>query len=40
VAHGLAGAALHEFALAFADLPDSADKDFLAALPTWVIEWA
>lgn len=38
VAHGLAGAALHEFALAFADLPDSPDKDFLAALPTWVIE--
>ncbi|PTL78761.1 polyprenyl synthetase family protein [Vitiosangium sp. GDMCC 1.1324] len=38
VAHGLAGAALHEFALAFADLPDSPDKDFLAALPTWVLE--
>ncbi len=40
VAHGLAGAALHEFVLAFADLPDSPDKDFLAALPTWVIERA
>lgn len=40
VAHGLAGAALHEFALAFEDLPDSPDKDFLAALPTWVIERA
>jgi geranylgeranyl diphosphate synthase type II len=40
VAHGLAGAALHEFALAFADLPDSPDKDFLASLPTWVIERA
>lgn len=40
VAHGLAGAALHEFALAFADVPDSPDKDFLAALPTWVIERA
>jgi len=40
VAHGLAGAALHEFLLAFADLPDSLDKDFLAALPTWVIERA
>jgi geranylgeranyl diphosphate synthase type II len=38
VAHGLAGAALHEFALAFAELPDSPDKDFLAALPAWVIE--
>ena len=40
VAHGLVGAALHEFALAFADVPDSPDKDFLAALPTWVIERA
>jgi geranylgeranyl diphosphate synthase type II len=40
MAHGLAGAALHEFALAFAELPDSPDKDFLAALPTWVIERA
>lgn len=38
VAHGLAGAALHEFSLAFAELPDSPDKDFLAALPTWVLE--
>ncbi|WNG62661.1 polyprenyl synthetase family protein [Archangium gephyra] len=40
VAHGLAGAAMYEFALAFADMPDSPDKDFLAALPTWVIERA
>jgi hypothetical protein len=24
----------------FAELPDSPDKDFLAALPTWVIERA
>jgi geranylgeranyl diphosphate synthase type II len=38
VAHGMAGAALHEFAVAFAELPDSPDKGFLAALPTWVIE--
>jgi geranylgeranyl diphosphate synthase type II len=38
VAHGLAGAALHEFALAFADVPDSPDKDFLEALPTWALE--
>jgi geranylgeranyl diphosphate synthase type II len=38
VAHGLAGAALHEFSLAFADLPDSPDRAFLEALPTWVIE--
>jgi geranylgeranyl diphosphate synthase type II len=40
VAHGLAGAALHEFALAFADVPDSPDKDFLEALPTWALERA
>ena len=40
VAHGLAGAAMHEFALAFTDVPDSPDKDFLAALPTRVIERA
>lgn len=38
VAHGLAGAALHEFSRVFSELPDSPDKDFLAALPTWVIE--
>lgn len=37
IAHGLAGAALHEFALAFADVPDSPDKRFLEALPTWVL---
>lgn len=40
VAHGLVGAALHEFSLVFAELPDSPDKDFLEALPTWVIERA
>lgn len=38
VAHGLAGAALHEFSLAYEQLPDSPDKRFLAALPLWVIE--
>jgi geranylgeranyl diphosphate synthase type II len=37
VAHGLAGSAAHEFALECADLPSSPDKDFLAALPTWVL---
>jgi len=37
VAHGLAGAALHEFEAAFADAPDSRDKDFIAALPAWVL---
>jgi geranylgeranyl diphosphate synthase, type II len=38
VAHGLAGAALHEFSLAFSDLPDSRDKRFIEALAKWVIE--
>lgn len=40
VAHALAGAAQHEFASAFGTLPDSRDKQFIAALPTWVIERA
>ncbi|MCP3144095.1 polyprenyl synthetase family protein [Pyxidicoccus xibeiensis] len=38
VAHGLAGAALHEFSVAYAGMPDSRDKRFLEALPTWSIE--
>jgi geranylgeranyl diphosphate synthase type II len=38
VAQGLAGAAQHEFDAAFGDLPDSPDKQFIAALPTWMIE--
>jgi geranylgeranyl diphosphate synthase type II len=37
VAHGLAGAALHEHELAFAELPDSRDKRFLEAMPRWVL---
>jgi geranylgeranyl diphosphate synthase type II len=40
VAQGLAGAAAHEFELLYAALPDSRDKQFIAALPTWVIERA
>jgi geranylgeranyl diphosphate synthase type II len=40
VAHGLAGAAQHEFSLAFAEVPDSPDRRFLEALPAWVIERA
>jgi geranylgeranyl diphosphate synthase type II len=40
VAHGLAGAARHEFSVAFQSLPDSRDKQFIEALPTWVIERA
>jgi geranylgeranyl diphosphate synthase type II len=38
VAHGLAGAAFHEFSLLFDALPDSRDKLFLADLVTWVLE--
>lgn len=37
VAHGLSGAALHEFEAAFRDVPRGRDRDFLAALPEWVI---
>lgn len=37
VAHGLAGAAQHEFDALYGHLPDSRDKQFLAALPEWVI---
>lgn len=35
---GLVGAAQHEFELAFRELPESEDKDFLRALPRWVVE--
>ena len=38
MAHGLAGAASHEFEKVFSALPDSDDKAFLSRLPTWVIE--
>lgn len=38
IAHGLAGAALHEFSIAYAGLPDSPDKRFVEALPIWVLE--
>ena len=38
VAQGLAGAAQYEFSSLYARLPDSRDKRFLEALPTWVIE--
>lgn len=38
VAHGLVGAALHEFDQVFAGLPDSRERRFLRALPAWVIE--
>jgi geranylgeranyl diphosphate synthase type II len=38
VASGLAGAALHEFGLAFGHLPPSRDKAFIAGLVPWVFE--
>jgi geranylgeranyl diphosphate synthase, type II len=37
-AHGLAGAARHEYGRAFAHLPDSRDKRFIGELVTWVVE--
>lgn len=38
LAHGLAGAASHEFDLIFGNLDDGHDKSFLAQMPRWVIE--
>ncbi len=38
VAHGLAGAALHEYASLYAGLPDSRDKRFIEGLVAWVLE--
>jgi geranylgeranyl diphosphate synthase, type II len=38
IAHGLAGAALHEYSLLSAGLPESRDKAFLEQIVTWVIE--
>ena len=38
VAHALAGAAAHEFATVFADVPDSRDKRFIEQLVRWVLE--
>ncbi len=38
IAHGLAGAALHECSIAFRGLPDSRDKQFCEGLATWVFE--
>jgi geranylgeranyl diphosphate synthase type II len=37
IAHGLAGAAVHEFTLELDQLPPSEDKEFLRALPEWVL---
>ncbi len=38
IAQGLVGAALHEYSLLSAGLPDSRDKSFLEQIVTWVIE--
>lgn len=40
IAHGCAGAALHEFSVAFAGVPPSADRDFIEELCTWVLRRA
>ena len=37
-AHGLAGAALHEFSKIYDKVPDSRDKDFIEGMVTWVFE--
>jgi geranylgeranyl diphosphate synthase type II len=37
-AHALAGAAAHEFEIAYADAPASRDKQFIGSLPHWVLE--
>lgn len=39
-AHALAGAARHECALLYAELPDSRDRRFIEELPRWVLERA
>jgi geranylgeranyl diphosphate synthase type II len=38
IAHGLAGAARHEYEQVYGDLPDSRDKRFIGDLATWVLE--
>ena len=38
IAHGMAGAALHEHEIAFGGAPASRDKDFIRGLVTWVFE--
>ena len=37
VAHGMAGAALHEYAALYGGLADSRDRRFIEALPAWVL---
>jgi geranylgeranyl diphosphate synthase type II len=38
IAHGLAGAALHEYSGIYGNLPASRDKEFIRRLVTWVFE--
>jgi len=38
IAHGLAGAAMHESWRLFSRLPDTRDKQFLLEVTPWVIE--
>ena len=38
IAHGLAGAASHEFSLVFGDLPETRDKHFVRGVASWVLE--
>ena len=38
IAHGFAGAALHEYRMIFGALPESRDKRFIESLVTWVFE--
>ena len=38
IAHGLAGAALHEYSLLYTHVPNSRDKQFIEGLATWIFE--
>ena len=38
IAHGMAGAAQHEFDRMFGNLPDSRDLRFINELTTWMLE--
>lgn len=38
VAEALAGAAMHEFSIAFSQTPQSVDREFMEALPLWILK--
>jgi geranylgeranyl diphosphate synthase type II len=38
VAEAMAGAALHEFSIAFQEAPQSQDREFMEALPLWILK--